>query len=288
MRIWPICVPCIYAARAKEILNSELDPEEKIEALTRLHTLLEKANPHSSTIRLANETFRLVKFLTHNKDPYFTFKKDSNEIVKNVLISKLKDQIASLKGYSLFKNLLIASIIANSLDPGVPGYEALKISFDVKIGLDESREAYELVTDSKHITYILDNSGEGLIDLEIVKLITGIGVKVTVLAKSLPYQNDVTVEEAVALGFADYADVIGTGTDSAGPLPGEISDEALKALKSCDLIIAKGMAAFESFEEWRIGKPVLHVLRAKCLPVASTVGVGVGEGAIFIRRPASF
>ncbi|MEM1508942.1 MAG: ARMT1-like domain-containing protein [Thermofilaceae archaeon] len=284
MRIWPICVPCIYAARAREILNSELDPEEKIYALARLHELLEKVNSHSSTIRLANETFRLVKFLTYNKDPYLIFKRDSNELVKKILIPKLKDQIVSLESYELFKKLLIASINANSLDPGVPGYEALNVSFNIKIGLDESKEAYELVINSKHIVYTLDNSGEGLIDLEIIKLLSSIGLKVTVLAKSLPYQNDVTVEEAVALGFADYANVIGTGTDSAGPLPGEISDEALKALEKCDLVIAKGMAAFESFEEWRFDKPVLHIFRAKCLPVASTVGVSVGEGVIFIRR----
>jgi uncharacterized protein with ATP-grasp and redox domains len=58
------------------------------------------------------------------------------------------------------------------------------------------------------------------------------------------------------------------------------------ALTETDVVLAKGMAVFEAFEEWAPPKPVVHVLRAKCAPVAAAVGVGVGEGAIALRKPA--
>ena len=286
MRIWPQCIPCIYSARAREVLTSGIPDCEKVYALTALAAELSRANPFSSTIRLATETYRLVKQVTRNRDPYYEFKRESNKLVVERLLPLLKDKVERFAGYELFRELLVASIAANSLDPGVPGYEKLDVNLNVKLGRDESREAYELLKGAGRVVYALDNAGEALVDLEVVKLLRNMGVEVWILAKSQPYQNDVTLEEAVELGFAEYARVIGTGSDAAGPLPGELSSEALDAISTADVIIAKGMAAFESFEEWAPPKPVVHVLRAKCVPVAAAVGVSVGEGAIALRKPA--
>jgi len=273
MRIWPQCIPCIYSARAREVLTSSVPDWEKMYVLTALAAELSRANPFSSTIRLATETYRLVKQGMRNPDPYYEFKRESNKLVAERLMPLLNEKVERFAGYELFRELLVASIAANSLDPGVPGYEKLDVNLNVKLGRDESREAYELLKEARRIVYVLDNAGEALVDLEVVKLLRNLGVEVWVLAKSQPYQND-------------YARVIGTGSDAAGPLPGELSSEALDALSTADVIIAKGMAAFESFEEWAPPKPVVHVLRAKCIPVAAAVGVGVGEGAIALRKPA--
>jgi len=286
MRIWPQCIPCIYSARAREVLTSDIPDREKVFVLTALAAELSRANPFSSTIRLATETYRLVKQGTRNRDPYYEFKRESNKLVAERLLPLLKEKVERLAGYELFRELLVASIAVNSLDPGVPGYEKLEVNLNVKLGRDESREAYELLKRATRVVYALDNAGEALVDLEVVKLLRNMGVEVWVLAKSQPYQNDVTLEEAVELGLAQYARVVGTGSDAAGPILGELSSEALDAISTADVIIAKGMAAFESFEEWTPSKPVVHVLRAKCVPVAAAVGVGVGEGAIALRKPA--
>lgn len=285
MKIWPQCIPCIYSARAREILASKLSDAEKIQALTYLAAELSRANCHSSTIRLATDTYRIVKLRTRSWDPYSEYKRESNRLVSEVLLPALRARVEGLKGCDLFHELLVASIAANSLDPGVPGYEKLNVDLEVGLGRDESRRAYELIANARKIAYVLDNAGEALVDLEVVKLIRGLGAEVWVLAKSAPYQNDVTVDEAVEMGFADYARVVGTGSDAAGPVPGEISEEARRVLEAADVVIAKGMAAFESFEEWCPPKPIIHVLRAKCAPVAAAVGVNVGEGAIAVRWP---
>ena len=263
-----------------------LAEQEKVYALAALAAELSRANPYSSTIRLATETFRFVKQKTRDPDPYRDYKRESNRLVEEKLLPLLRERVAQLSGRERFRELLVASIAANSLDPGVPGYEKLEVDLNVKLGRDDSWEAYELLRRARRVAYVLDNAGEALVDLEVVKLLSSAGLEVWVLAKSRPYQNDVVVDEAVELGFAEYARVIGTGSDAAGPLPGELSEEALEALTAADVIIAKGMAAFEAFEEWAPLKPVLHVLRAKCAPVAAAVGVHVGEGAIALRRVA--
>lgn len=285
MKIWPQCLPCIYSARAREILASRnLSEEEKICALADLAAELSRANAFSSTIRLASETYRLVKYKTRDRDPYREYKLESNKLISERLLPLLRERVKRLSGYELFRELLTASIAANSLDPGVPGYEKLDVNLNVKLGRDESREAYELLSKARRLAYVLDNAGEALVDLEVVKFLNSMGVEVWVVAKSRPYQNDVTVDEALELGFAEYARVVGTGSDAAGPLPGEISSEALETLSAVDLIIAKGMAAFEALEEWAPPKPVVHILRAKCAPVAAAVGVNVNEGAVVLRN----
>ncbi|HDD34309.1 MAG TPA: DUF89 family protein [Thermofilaceae archaeon] len=284
MRIWPCCIPCIYGVRAREVLESSLDWEEKVYALARLHKFMSRASEYSSTIRLASDAFRLVKRLIRDPDPYREYKERSDRLVREELLPLLEKEIARLRSYEKFQLLAVASIGANVLDPGVPGYGNLKPLLDVRLGLDESGAAYELLCSSRRVAYLLDNAGEALVDLLLVKELAEMGVEVVVLAKSFPYQNDVTVEEAVSLGFGEVAEVVGTSSDCAGPLPGELSEEALKALLDSDVVVAKGMAAYEALLEWRLPRPVIHMFKAKCQPVASSAGVRVGEGVIMVRH----
>ncbi|MCS7105174.1 MAG: ARMT1-like domain-containing protein [Thermofilaceae archaeon] len=283
MRIWPQCIPCIYAARARELLSSQLPNDELVYYLAALAKHLSVSNPFSSTIRLATETYRFVKRAMHNVDPYLNYKIESNKWVVNNLIPLLEKRIRSLSNYERFKEILTATIAANAIDPGVPGYENLRIDLSVELGRDESLKAYKLISRARKVAYILDNAGEAVIDLEVVKLLSSMGIEVYVMAKTFPYQNDITVNETLALGFDKFARVVGTGSDAAGPIPGELSNEALTVLNNVDVIIAKGMAVFESFEEWQPPTTVVHALRAKCLPVASSVDVQVNEGVIAIR-----
>ncbi|MEM0042513.1 MAG: ARMT1-like domain-containing protein [Thermofilaceae archaeon] len=283
MRIWPQCIPCIYVARSRELLNSQLSDYEKVFALTRLAGMLAAATPFSSTIRLATDTYRFVKLAARNADPYSGYKAESNSWVKEHVIPRIQERVRGLSGCELLRELLVASIALNALDPGVPGYGAFTMNFTVGLGRDESAMVCRLLSAARRVAYILDNAGEALLDLEVVKVLEGMGLEVYVVAKSGAYQNDVTEEEARALGFGDYARVVGTGSDSAGPLPGELSKEVLELLSSVDVILAKGMANFEAFEEWCPPKPVIHVLLAKCVPVASAAGVAVGEGVIAVR-----
>lgn len=285
MRIWPQCIPCIYAARSRELLSSKLSDDEKAVALAKLAGILASANPYSSTIRLATETYRFVKLATGVPDPYRRYKDESNKLVQERVLPLVRSCVEELAGCELTRKLLIASIAANALDPGVPGYESINVNLSIRLGRDESGLVCQLLSSSKKVAYLLDNAGEALIDLEVIRTLKGMGLEVYVLAKTLPYQNDVTVEEAEALGFGEYARVVGTGSDSAGPLLGELSKEAVEVLSAVDVIVAKGLAAFEAFEEWAPPRPVAHAFLAKCLPVASAARVSVGEGVIAVRSP---
>jgi len=285
MRIWPVCIPCIYDARAREILESSLKPDEKIYALTYLHRFLSTASIHASTIGLASEAFRQVKGLIRNPDPYRDYKDRSNKYVEEKILPLVKENLRGTEGYERFRKLVIAAININVLDPGVPGYGELDVFLNDNLGLDQTAIAYRLLEEAENIVYILDNAGEALIDLLFVEELARRNKEITVIAKSMPYQNDVTVDEAIELGFPRFARVLGTGSDSGGLLPGEFTDTVLKALKECDVAIAKGMAAYESMVEWSVPCRVIHIFMAKCMPVATSVGVKVREGVVMVRSP---
>jgi uncharacterized protein with ATP-grasp and redox domains len=62
-----------------------------------------------------------------------------------------------------------------------------------------------------------------------------------------------------------------------------IPDNLRKAISRCTIIIAKGMANFESLSEMSNLPPVAYLMAAKCKPVADEVGVPVGSKIAMLR-----
>ena len=279
MRISPECVPCILRVRAKEIIESELSDAEKIRGLKGLLKRASKEVAYGSyTVELAWLLFRYVKEVTGVSDPYKRYKEISNNVVSEVLRSKRR-LLEGMGEEERFMNLVLASVNANLIDPGAPPFDIdlRRLSEELFTGrfeVDERGKVYRRLRTVKDAAYILDNAGEAVVDLEIVKLLESMGVNVVVIARSEPYQNDITVEEAKRLGFRN---VLGTGSDFPGIWPEHTSGEVLKLIRDVDVVIAKGMANYESFYAKPPKRGIIHVLKAKCRPVASTLGVKEGS-----------
>jgi uncharacterized protein with ATP-grasp and redox domains len=56
-----------------------------------------------------------------------------------------------------------------------------------------------------------------------------------------------------------------------------IPEDLRDAIAKCTIIIAKGMANFESLSEMGNLPPVAYLMATKCKPVADEVGVPVGS-----------
>jgi uncharacterized protein with ATP-grasp and redox domains len=99
-----------------------------------------------------------------------------------------------------------------------------------------------------------------------------------VAVKGGPSLNDALMGDAEAVGMVGEADrVISTGTDAVGVNLSEVSREFLDAYGSVDVILAKGMANWETLTEYEAPCPTLFLFRAKCEPVATAVGVPLRE-----------
>ena len=62
-----------------------------------------------------------------------------------------------------------------------------------------------------------------------------------------------------------------------------IPDDLRYAISRCTVIIAKGMANFESLSEMDNLPPVAYMMAAKCKPVADEIGVPVGSKIALLR-----
>ncbi|HDD36237.1 MAG TPA: DUF89 family protein, partial [Archaeoglobus veneficus] len=68
-----------------------------------------------------------------------------------------------------------------------------------------------------------------------------------------------------------------------GIIEEELPKVTLEKLEEADVIIAKGMANYESLSNARF-KPIAFLLTAKCEPVARDIGVEVGDMVAMLRR----
>ena len=84
--------------------------------------------------------------------------------------------------------------------------------------------------------------------------------------------NDALMVDAEQVGMTELAnEVITTGTDAIGIRLDESPESFKTRFFSADLIIAKGMANWETLTETPAPCPILFLLRTKCEPVARSI-----------------
>jgi len=290
MRLSPECVPCILNVRMREILGSEFNDEMKMRAAKELvKSYGEMLEGSDTTTMLAWRAYRKSKELLGKDDPYAAFKKRSHEValqLSQAVLSELESKV----GFERFHYAVRASLAANFIDPGSPmgtGPEDFHHRLrELRFGVDDSEKLYLTLLQSSRVTYILDNCGEAVFDMILLKEISAMGSDIKIVVKGEPYQNDVTVREAKEYGLDEFGEVVSTGSDFPGVVPGYVSEESLSALKWADVVISKGMANYEAFLAYPPERPVFVMLVAKCDPIARSIGIRRGEAAAFFLRGA--
>jgi uncharacterized protein with ATP-grasp and redox domains len=100
------------------------------------------------------------------------------------------------------------------------------------------------------------------------------------VVKGEPILTDVTMEDAKRSGVVEeFDEVLSTGMFAVGVDPDQMGDRLRREMEDADLIIAKGMANFESLGDAPY-RPIAFLLRAKCDPVAKAVGTRKGDNVV--------
>ena len=162
------------------------------------------------------------------------------------------------------------SILGNYLDfsalQGQVSFEKLDAMLDKGLELELNRDTYgALCRDleaGKNLLYLTDNAGEIGFDRifaeEIAKKYPHLGI--TFCVRGAIAQNDATREDAAAVGIP--FPVIDNGNRVAGTQLDQLSEEAAAALRSADVVIAKGMANTETM--YGCGYNVYYAFLIKC------------------------
>ena len=141
------------------------------------------------------------------------------------------------------------------------------------------RLGYELLLDVSSV----DNAGEEPFDLPLVRLL-GEYAPVTYVVKESPVQDDITLEDLEKFGVVgELPRVMSTGTDTPGVDMDMASDEFKAEFAAAGLVLAKGMGYWETLTELPARGKVFHLLKAKCRPVADSLGVALNSYIAHLR-----
>jgi uncharacterized protein with ATP-grasp and redox domains len=289
------CAHCLLERARNQVRLATDDPKLQmrvIEAMTRF--LGENFNSEAVPSHIGTDRDLLVQRMT-GCDPYQELKHQSNTMALSILpeLMQLVDQDET--DTSRFRTAILIAAAANAIEFDVSGREfslnELKNiieNVEADLAVDQIDEVFQLCQDAKDVLYLMDNAGELVLDMILIREISRLGPKVTAVVKGGPVLNDATMVDADEVHLSDYADdIMDTGTPAIG-VNLERSSNAFKNLFfSSKLIIAKGMGNFESLTEFEPMCPVVHIMRTKCDPVARHVGVPKNKNVILIRMPTS-
>jgi uncharacterized protein with ATP-grasp and redox domains len=189
-----------------------------------------------------------------------------------------------------FFDRVLASVIANTFDYGVAGHavsgdfaEFFEQEFSRGLTIDDTDP---ILDRAARVVYLTDNCGEIVFDRLVVEFLKANGSNITLAVRDAPILNDATRDDAISLGFdriVDHLTTTGGGAEIGIDLikiPRDLAD----AIDHCTLIIAKGMANYESLSMCEGLPPVAYLMAVKCQPVADDVGVPVDSKIAMLRK----
>jgi len=284
LRVRVECLNCIAKVRSREIVKLVGDSTKALEYTGYLYRLLGGlASSNMLITRLATICFRLVKQLTGVEDPYRREKDMANRAALQQ-VPTIRERLSGMSWENRFRAVCVMSVEANILDIGIPDqkYDVGVVSrlSTVHHDFSEINRIMDALSSADNVYMLLDNCGEAVIDGLLAEMLRDYGCRVTAVVKSRPFQDDVTIREFRMFRLLRFFDdVLETGSDASSIIPGMVKRSLIERLNTADLIIAKGMAHYETLtdEEAKLEPPVAYLLKAKCDVIARSAGVKKGD-----------
>jgi damage-control phosphatase, subfamily I len=274
------CLGCMInqAIRAAQVTSGDRDVQQRIVR----HALAETVHVDfaSQPVTAGRRVQRLVRRLTGNHDPYRGLKQRSTalalrllpELRRKVLASPMP--IGAALSVATAANALDFAMYADLDERAVRRALAHAAAQPIDGALALAAEA----ATAREILYIADNAGELVFDGLVIDLLDR--ARVTLAVRGGPIFNDATLHDARVSRLTDTVLVIDTGSDLAGVVLDECSDDFRRHFASADLVIAKGQGNYETLDD--VEGPIWFALKVKCPVIARAIGVA--EGQCVLRR----
>jgi uncharacterized protein with ATP-grasp and redox domains len=283
MKSDPRCAPCLLNRVLYEARLSTKDEALIFKAVQGgLGYLSEHFREGVQGTDISTGIHRKVYGILGDDDPYREMKAQSNAIASRMMPS-VRNAIMGAPERDRFRLAVLASIVGNNFDFGlqehqvdIGGFEEL-FREEMKRGLDmDDTDAIMGLAQNGKVTYLTDNCGEIYFDELVLEMLKGAGSNVTLVVRGGNIVTDATMEDVRRMGLDKKVDrVLTTGSNAIGVCLKEAPPETLKAMRDADVIISKGMANYEALSDEGF-RPIAYLLRAKCEPVARSIGAKKG------------
>lgn len=285
MRLTADCTNCLLSRveyESRLCIDDSLRVSEIVDACRDLLSRI-AADPVPAPV-IASRVHRLAYRMIGDPDPYRSLKRDNNADAAVVCRTVRGD-------LSTFHDLALASVIGNTLDYGSQAHtvtdnfvEFFRREFAAGLTVDDTAAIERLTS---RVVYLADNCGEIVFDALFADHLKKNGSHVTFAVRGAPILNDATMEDAAALGLDRRVDLLTPTTDGIAELGlnRELAPPALAdALDRATLVLAKGMANYESLSDGRDLPPVAYLMSVKCGPIGADIGIPVGSRVALLRE----
>ena len=288
MKSKPDCLHCSLkqalsaarAAGADEALQLET-MRAAIEAMSDF--CLDFSPAHNSTL-----AFWAAHQALGNDDPFAVQKHRYNELALQMyprlkaLVAAAEDRLAAAVKVAVAGNVIDLGILGHLSGHDVDIEGTIAEVFAQGLAINDLPAFKAALQRARRVLYLGDNAGEIVFDKLLVEEIAAAGAEIVFAVKGRPILNDVTAEDAQAVGMGEVARVISTGSGEIGVPLAACSDDFRDEFAAADLIISKGQGNFESLDD--VAAPIFFILKAKCEVVAAALGVRLGEMVLLQSR----
>lgn len=290
MKIQTECLPCLLKRILFETELSTTDATRQTEALRTACSLLAKLyDPKVCSATIATQVHQAVYKALGDKDPYRTLKQQSNMIASS-LVPKVESLVKD--STNPLKTSMVCSIIGNIMDFGIEGGSAapqmLQDEFDKLyregLGHDDYERLKNVIKKAKRLVFFTDNCGEIVFDKILCRelRVFNPALHLSVVVKGESILSDATLQDAKDVGLSEVVDeVLTTGCYAVGVDFTKLPSDVENVVKNADLILAKGMANYESFSETTY-RPIGYLLRTKCNAIARSMHLPKNISAIVL------
>lgn len=270
MRISTECRECLCGLARQASRLATGDEALCREALLRAQRYIdEELKPGVMSIHVATPVHHIIRQATGNPDPY--------RAVKDLEIDEARQIFGIVKGSfgHDFISLLHLAAMGNAIDFFRPIGEVIQEikKLKLKFTVDDSGILESRVRGAGFVLYLADNAGEVFFDMPLLNLMRRYA-RVVYVVKEGPVQNDVTLDDVRRAGLeAQAGEMMTTGTATPGIIMEQASARFKDAFDEAGFVFAKGMGYYEALEELPAGGRIFFCLKAKCGPVARSLGV---------------
>lgn len=234
---------------------------------------------NKATPEIQREILHKLQTINGVADPYFEEKLQSNSIAFKLYGEWKPKVLISTDPFNLALRLAIAG---NIMDYGANQVfdvqKTIKKTLNTDFAIDHSAMLQQRIKEAKRILYLGDNAGEIVFDKLLIETIRH--PKVIFAVKDAPVLNDVTVQDAKAVGMYEVAEVISNGYDAGSTLLKKCSPEFLDVYHSADLIISKGQGNMEGLIDEKDPR-IFFLFMVKCDVIAERTGAPKGSLVVY-------
>jgi len=273
MKLAPDCYECLQRLICQAADLATDDASLKQRATEEAMKILDDEFSYNQlSIVIATKIHKIVREVTHNPDPYRTMKEREMTLARELypeLRSQYKDDLRAC-----LKLAAAANVIDFFREPGSIKEDIRK---PVTFALDDSERLETRLKEVGKVLYLADNAGELYFDLPLARWMKQF-TQVIYVVKPSPVQDDLTLEDVKMSGLeGEFGKVISTGIASPGIVFSLASAQFKQEFESADLVFAKGMGHYEALSELPPEGKVFYCLKAKCQPVAKSLGVPINS-----------